>query len=160
MLLYHFTSRENLPRIRRTGLSLGAVHVSPGETLNAVWLTTKDSTDGHGLEHGGAFLTDDQRHEAREWGGEMPPRGTRFPKEGSIRITLELHSNDRDLHEWLPWARQHVAPDMMALLHPIGRNLHKAKSWRLYFGTIAPNAFVAIDEVAAAPRVIAAPAGL
>jgi hypothetical protein len=160
MLLYHFTSPENLPRIRRTGLSLGSVHVSPGETLNAVWLTTKSTADAHGLENGGAFLTADQREEARKWGGELPPHGTRFPKDGSIRITVEIHSNDRDLHEWLPWARQHVAPDMMALLHPIGSNLHRAKSWRLFFGTIAPNAFVAIDEVEVAPRMITAPAAV
>jgi len=156
MLYYHFTSPEKVARIRSTGLSLGAVHVSPGETLQAVWLTTRGDADAHGLENGGAFLTDEQRQEAREWAGEIPRREARLAKDGSIRITVELHSNDRDLHEWLPWARQHVASDMMALLHPVGSSLHMAKSWRLYFGTIPPSAIVAIDRVAAGPPVLSA----
>jgi hypothetical protein len=153
MLLYHFTSPASFQKIRIAALSVGAVHVSPGQTVNAIWLTTRGEGDAHGLRQGGAFLTDDERREAREWGGELPPKSMRHAKDASIRISVEIDTNDRYLHEWLPWARKNVAPDMMALLHPIGSNLHIAKSWRLYFGSISPSRFVAVDKVSDVSRI-------
>ena len=147
MLLYHFTSRERVSGIRTGGLRLGTVPVSATKALQAVWLTSRGDDGAHGLEAGGPLMSEEQRHETFQWTGDRPPPGARLPKEASVRITVDIHSNDRDLHEWLPWARQHVAPDTMALLHPVGSSLHKAKSWRLYFGWIPPERFVTIEEV-------------
>src|SRR5687767_2103361 len=119
MLLYHFTSTQCLPRIRESGLSRGLVPASPGSGLNGVWLTTDAGPGGHGLEAGGAMMTDDQRRQALEWSGVLPPRGARFPKPAEVRITVELEPNDRNLHIWLAWARQHLAPESLAQLHPV-----------------------------------------
>lgn len=148
MLLYHFTSRDNLRSILRTGLSRGVVPVSSEQRLNAVWLTADAGPGGHGLESGGDFMTDLDRREAYEWTGVMPPPGARFPKSAEVRITVDLPPGDRNLHEWLPWARRQVEPEWLAFLHPVaGGNLKRAKSWRLYFGTVQPEAFLAVDEL-------------
>jgi len=156
VFLYHFTSRAHLPAIEQKGLAFGVVHVSASERRNAVWLTTDPGANGHGLEAGGAFMSDAERREAREWSGVMPPPGARFPKNADVRISVELEPNDPHLHEWLPWARRHLDPDWMAHLHPIASGtLKKAKTWRLYFGLIPPTAFVALDELTAAPAVVA-----
>lgn len=147
MQLYHFTSRENLRSILRSGLDRGIVHVSNKSRLSAVWLTTDPGPNGHGLEWGGEFMTDLDRREAGHWSGTLPPPGARFPKEANVRITIELEPGDRNVHEWLPWARRQLTPDWLAYLHPVaGGNLNKAKTWRLYFGTIAPAAFARVEE--------------
>ena len=151
MLLHHFTSRDHLRGIKVAGLTRGAVHVSPTQRLNAVWLTT-DGGNGHGLEAGGAFMSDEDRREAMEWTGVMPPPGSRFPKLPEVRITVELDPADRDLHEWLPWARRHMQPDWLAHLHPVASfNLKKAKNWRIYTGVIPPEAIVGIEELERQP---------
>ena len=158
MLLYHFTSEAALRQIREGGLSRGAVTTSPATTLNAVWLTTNPGPDGHGLESGGAVMTEAQREQAWEWSGVWPPPGARLPKEASVRITVDLDPTDRDLHEWLAWARRNVSPETFAELHPVASPIHrKAKSWRLYFGVIPASDFVAVD-IAAQPMP-ATPAG-
>jgi len=155
VLLYHFTSRDNLRTIRMAGLTRGTVHLSPHEQLNAVWLTASAACTSHGLEAGGAFMSDAERREALEWTGALPPPGARFPKNAEICITVELEPNDRNLHDWLPWARRHLSPDWLAHLHPIASgNLKKAKSWRLYFGIIPPDQFVHIEELEPAPQVV------
>ncbi len=155
MLLYHFTSRAHLPSIEQNGLTLGTVHVSARERRNAVWLTSDPGPTAHGLEGGGAFMSDAERQEAREWSGVMPPPGARFPKNADVRIAVELEPNDPHLHDWLPWARRHLDPEWMAHLHPIASGtLKKAKTWRLYFGVIPPSAFVTLHELAAAPEVV------
>ena len=149
MLLYHFTSRDLVRSIRQNGLSRGVVHLSAKEQANAVWLTTDPGPNGHGLEWGGDFMSDLDRREAGFWSGKIPPVGARFPKEGSVRITVDLPTGDRDLHEWLPWARRRLTQDWLAHLHPVaGGNLKKAKTWRLYFGVIPASAFVAVDDLA------------
>jgi hypothetical protein len=148
MLLYHFTTRDHVRSILQSGLTRGAVHTSAATQLNAVWLTTDPGPDGHGLEWGADFMSDLDRREAKHWSGKLPPPGARFPKEASVRITVALEAGDRNLHEWLPWARRQLKPDWMAYLHPVaGGNLRKAKTWRLYFGIIPPAAFAAVEEL-------------
>lgn len=156
MLLYHFTSTQSLPGIQSGGLSRGMVPVGPARGLNAVWLTTDPGLSGHGLQAGGAMMTDAQRLQAREWSGILPPPGSRYPKEASVRITVDLDPRDRNLHEWLPWARRHLSPEWLAQLHPVaGGNLRQAKTWRLYFGIIPAEDFVAVEK--AAPAATPAP---
>lgn len=147
MLLHHFTSRECLPLIHRTGLSRGSVPSAPGRDLNAVWLTADSGLSGHGLESGGAVMTDEQRWQAKDWSGAAPPPGSRFPKEASIRITVDLEEDDPSLHAWLGWAAEHLPPAVLSILHPAGsHSLRQARSWYLYFGTISPAAFVTVEE--------------
>jgi hypothetical protein len=155
MLLYHFTSKEALRHILAGGLSRGAVPTSATAALNAVWLSTDPGPDGHGLEAGGALMSDAQRQQTYEWTGVRPPPGARYPKDASVRIAVDLSPSDRNLHEWLPWARRALSPDWFAQLHPIaGGNLRKARTWRLYFGFIPASEFVAVDPVpAAAPPI-------
>jgi hypothetical protein len=148
MLLYHFTSRQCLRHILAGGLSCGRVPVSATASSNAVWLTTDPGPNGHGLEAGGTVMTEAHRQQAYEWTGVRPPPGARHAKEASVRITLDIDRADRNLHEWLPWARRHLAPDWFAELHPIASpNWRKAKTWRLYFGVIPADAFVAVEAV-------------
>jgi hypothetical protein len=91
-------------------------------------------------------MTDDQRQEGYRWSGVLPPPGARFPKDGPVRITVELDPRNPNLHEWLPWARRCISPEWMAQLHPIaGGNMQKAKTWRLFFGVIPAAAFLAVD---------------
>ena len=148
MRLYHFTTRDCIRPIRASGLNRGTVHLSATTELNAVWLTTDPGSRGHGLEGGGRFMTDEERHEAREWAGQVPPPGARFPKVANVRITVDLDSDDRALQEWLPWARRHLDFDWMTALHPVASGtLQKAKTWRLYLGVIPPERLVAIDSL-------------
>ena len=148
MRLYHFTTRDCLRGILAASLNRGTVHLSAASQLNAVWLTTDAGSSGHGLETGGRFMTDEERQEAREWAGDVPPPGARFPKIANVRITVDLDDDDRSLHEWLPWARRHLAFDWMTALHPVASGtLRKAKTWRLYLGIIPPERFAAIDSL-------------
>ena len=147
MILYHFTSRDCSSAIMRTGLSRGSVPLSPGKDLNAVWLTKDGSPSGHGLENGGAFMTDQQRQQAYEWSGVLPPEGARFPKEASMRLTVEIEDDDENLHPWLTWARRRLPAAMIPILHPVGSNsLRLARSWFIYTGVIPPSAIVSVDE--------------
>ncbi len=145
MLLYHFTSRHSLPSILEAGLLYGRVPLSSDRALNAVWLTSDPGPDGHGLEQGGRVMTDDERMQAKEWSAVLPPPGTRHAKEASVRITVQLSETDRNLHQWLPWARRNLPPDFLATIHPAGASLRQAKTWRLYSAAILPGDFVAVD---------------
>lgn len=147
MLLYHFTSRACFAEIMRTSLFRGSVPHSPGRDANAVWLTSDPGPFGHGLESGGPMMTEDQRQQAFEWSAVMPPPGTRFPKEADVRIEVEIPHDHENLHQWFPWARRRLPPELMALLHPIGSDsLIKARTWYLYFGAIAPSQFLSVEE--------------
>lgn len=153
MLLYHFTSRAHLRSIRASGLTRGEVHVARDRQLNAVWLTADGNSRGHGLETGGAFMTELDRREASKWTGKVPPEGSRLPKPADVRIAVEIDSADRNLHEWLPWARRHLDLEWLAQLQPVASfNLKKAKAWRIYTGIIPPEAFVAVEELEAEPE--------
>ncbi len=147
MRLYHFTSRTTLPAIQRTGLLHGSVPAARTGPLNAVWLTTDPGPDNHGLSQGGRFMTDDERREAQTWSGTMPPPGTRHSKDASARIAVDLAESDRDLHQWLSWARRNLTPEQLAAIHPVGASLSAAKTWRLYFGIILAAEFVAVDLI-------------
>jgi hypothetical protein len=147
MLLYHFTSRHGLPAILKNGLLYGRVPVSPDRAVNAIWLTSDPGPEGHGLEQGGRVMTDDERMQAQEWSAVLPPPGTRHAKEASVRITVELSETDRNLHQWLPWARRNLPPEFLAALYPPGASLRQAKTWRLYSAMILPGDFVAVDRL-------------
>lgn len=152
MLLYHFTSRQCLRHILAGGLSCGRVPVSRAISSNAVWLTTDPGANGHGLETGGAVMTEAHRQQAYEWTGIRPPPGARHAKDASVRITVDIDRSDRNLHDWLSWARGHLSPVWFAELHPIASpNWRKARTWRLYFGIIPVDAFAAVDEIAPPP---------
>jgi hypothetical protein len=146
MLLYHFTAHERLPGILDGGLSKGDVPINgpTGKGLNAVWLTTDSTSEGHGLGKSG-LMTDVDRHRIFQWKGEMPPEGTRWANKRAVRITVKLASQDRNLKEWLPWARRRLEPGWLAQLNESGGGSRKARTWRLYFGVIPPSAFVAVD---------------
>jgi hypothetical protein len=147
MLLYHFTSHQNLPSILAHGLGRGIVHTGPASRINGVWLTADCGPDGHGLESGGRFMSEAERQEAYEWSGVRPPPGARFAKKAEVRICVEVYGGDRNLVDWLPWARRHLPAEWLAQLHPIAsQSLRRAKSWRLYFGTIPPEAFVSVER--------------
>jgi hypothetical protein len=147
MILYHFTSRAASSSILRTGLSRGSVPLAPGKDLNAAWLTSDGGPIGHGLECGGAFMTEEQRQQAYEWSGVLPPEGARFPKDSSVRLTVEIADDDENLHRWLVWARLRLPAGMIPVLHPVGSNsLRQAKSWFIYTGLIPPQAIVSVDE--------------
>jgi hypothetical protein len=148
MPLYHFTSRDHLPSILQTGLCRGSIATSPATRVHAIWLTSDPGGDGHGLGSGGDFLTDDQRRQALEWSGLLPPEGARFAKPADLRLTVDIGPGDGNLHAWLPWARRNLSSEWLARLHPVAcANLHKAKSWWIYFGVIPPSALLAADPV-------------
>ena len=147
MLLYHFTSRNTLSAILRDGLLYGRVPVARDRAMNAIWLTSDPGPDGHGLSQGGRVMTEDERAQAKEWSGVLPPPGTRHAKEASVRITVQLSETDRSLHPWLPWARRNLPPDLLAAIHPAGASLRAAKTWRLYSAAILPGDFVAVDLI-------------
>jgi hypothetical protein len=145
MLLYHFTSRTNLPAILKAGLLYGRVPIAKDRALNAIWLTSDPGPDGHGLEQGGRLMTEDERLQAKEWSAVLPPPGARHAKEASARITVELSETDRNLHQWLPWARRKLPPEFLAAMYPAGAGLRAAKTWRLYSAVILPGDFLAVD---------------
>lgn len=153
MLLYHYTAHNRLPSIMEEGLRLGDVPVN-GPTaagLNAVWLTTDRDSDGHGLGAGARELTENERRFMLQWKGEMPPEGARWDNKRAVRITVKLSSSDRNLKDWLPWARKRLAPEWLAQLTGAAGGQRKAKTWKLYFGVIPPSAFVAVDVLEPAP---------
>jgi hypothetical protein len=145
MLLYHFTERRHLPAILRDGLLYGRVPVGPDRAVMAIWLTSDPGPDGRGLEQGGRVMTEDERLQAQEWSAVLPPPGTRHAKEASVRITVDLSETDRNLHQWLPWARRNLPPNFLAAMYPAGASLRQAKTWRLYSAAILPDDFVAVD---------------
>ena len=151
MLLFHFTSRHDLPQILDSGLNRGSVPFSATRSVNAVWLTSDPGPHGHGLEQGGPSMTDAQRVQAREWTGILPPPGTRMPKPAEVRIAVEVERSDPRLHDWLPWARRNLSAEWLRTLHPPGcASLRKAKTWRIYDGLISPDRIVAVEMVEAA----------
>ena len=151
MLLFHFTSRHDLPDILDSGLNRGSVPFSATRNVNAVWLTSDPGPNGHGLEQGGPFMTDAQRVQAKEWTGILPPPGTRMPKPAEVRIAVEVERSDPRLHDWLPWARRNLSAEWLRTLHPPGcASLRKAKTWRIYDGLIPPERIVAVEKVEAA----------
>lgn len=146
MILYHFTSRERLPIILESGLSKGEVPLNDRETLNAVNLTTDPSPHGHGLDHAGHVVTDDESARIFLRTDSLIPPGTVYINKKAVRITVKIPSSDRALKDYLPWARKHIEPNYLRRLIAVsGGGNAKAKTWKLYFGVIEPRAFVAVD---------------
>lgn len=146
MLLYHFTAHSRLASINDSGVSQGDVPVNGASSagINAVWLTTDPSPEGNGLGEA-REMTDAERYQIFHWKGAMPDAGTRWENKRAVRITVKLPSSDPRLKDWLPWARKRLNPAWLAGLAASGGGTRKARAWKLYFGTIPPSAFVAVD---------------
>lgn len=146
MLLYHFTAHSRLASIMEGGLSKGDVPVNgpdaPG--VHAVWLTADPSPEGNGLGEA-REMTEAERWQIFRWRGELPEPGTQWENKRAVRITVKLPSADPRLKDWLPWARKRVDPTWLSQLTVTGGGTRKARRWKLYFGTIPPSAFTAVD---------------
>lgn len=146
MLLYHFTSHRHLPRIMEEGLTKGEAPLSDTEWLNAVNLTTDSRPEGHGLDGAFHVWTAEESAAAFLRAGVRITPGAVSVNKRAVRITLKLPSKDRNLKDWLPWARKRLAPAYLKrLVAAAGGGMRKAKTWKLYFGIIPPSAFVAVD---------------
>lgn len=136
MLLYHFTSHAGLASILEDGLSQGDVPTNGPESqgLNAVWLTTDSTSDGHGLGDAGV-MTDEERHRIFRWKGQMPPEGSMWLNKRAVRITVKLPASDRNLKDWLPWARKRLDA---AWLGQLNKSRDGARCYRME--TLSENA--------------------
>jgi len=143
MILYHFTCVEYLESIRREGLNRGDVPTrfkGPLFETTAVWFTTDPKPEGHGL-YEAKILTDEDRRSYLEVFGDLPAEGSRYFNKKAVRITVIIPSNDRRLVRWLTWGHKHCEPGLYDALSKGNRH----KTWWLYFGTVAPDQFCAID---------------
>lgn len=112
MQLYHFTSSANLRGIHKFGLTVGDV-VTDFDKLEgriAVWLTSCETAEGHGL------------------GGSVVDK-TEF------RLTVEVPEDDR-LVRWVEWAQSNVEEQTrQRLIAAGGQNF---QTWYLFFGWLPP----------------------
>jgi len=145
MILYHFTAHARLEAILREGLNRGEAPISDRQALNAVNLTTSSDPFGHGLDNSGKVLSDDDCARLFLATGQRVAPGTVYANKRAVRIAVKIPSSDRALKQWLPWARKHVEPEFLARLHRAAGSEPKFKTWWLYFGTVPPSAFVAVD---------------
>jgi hypothetical protein len=106
------------------------------------WLTT-DRTPSHGVGGVERPLTDEERFAVLMTDGWMPPKGAVWPNKHAVRITVLIPRSDRKLHHWPAWGRKRLAPEWYATLDRSGGG--KSKTWWIYFGTIPPSSFRAID---------------
>jgi hypothetical protein len=150
MILYHFTCYEHMESILRDGLNRGDVPtrlLGPLSETNAVWLTTQQDPQGCGLSVSSHVLTEAERQEHFEAVGVMPPEGARYADKTAVRIKVMIPSTDRCLKRWLTFGRKHCEPGLYDIL--VRADGHSHKSWWLYFGTIAPSQFQAVDYLKA-----------
>lgn len=146
MLLYHFTAQSCLPGIMAEGLTRGEAPLSDSEWLNAVNLTTDPEPSGHGLDRGGHVWTAEECAKLYLASGTRIEPGTVNANKRAVRITVKLPSSDRNLKDWLPWARKRLSPGYLnRLIGAAGGGMRKARTWKLYFGVIPPSAFVVVD---------------
>lgn len=119
--------------------------MSAHRVVQAVNLTTDPDPAGHRLDQGGHVVTAEEAATYALNGFDMP-EGTRFLEKRAIRIRVKVPTNDRRLKRWQPWARKNCEPGYPdELAAAAGLNGRKVKSWWLYFGTVPPEAFLAID---------------
>jgi hypothetical protein len=138
---YHYTSSERLASIAEWGLWKGEVPVAPDKLLNAVWLTTDDSPDGHGLGEPRSLTREEK---ARK--GLPAEADVRWPNKREARLALRISSADRRLERWSRFASRAVSPAWRAALEKAGGGQSKANSWYLYWGAVPPEWIVeAID---------------
>ena len=125
MILYHFTSTHHLPGILKEGLTTGDVPVTPqGVGDVAVWFTERDMSDGNGLT--------------------LPPGSPlrMTVDKTEVRIRVKILTTDRALKKWPQWGPKRLERWWYDRLNKVGGHY---KSWWLYFGTISPERFEAIE---------------
>lgn len=146
MILYHYTAREYLGNIARTGLCRGEVPVTPhaADCLNAVWLTTDPSPSGHGLTDGRPLT----EAEKRSLGAPLDAP-LRFPNKRAIQFRVIIPTSDRRLIHWPKWGKGRLTQEWYNTLDRTGGG--KSRSWWLYWGTIAPSMLQATDLETGAP---------
>lgn len=134
MNLYHFTAHEHWPSILREGLSRGGVPVTPTTGLNAIWLTSDASPDGHGLSSGEVIAADVAARASVWTSGE----GLRTYDKRALRLLVNVPRGDRRLIRWRPWARKNLEVDWLAALEKAAGGSAKARTWFLFWGVIPP----------------------
>lgn len=143
MILYHYTAIELLSAIEREGLTKGEVAITPYDLENAVWLTTDQQSDGHGLTDGGFIPEAEHADLERRVGHELSPIVR--PDKRRVRIAVTIPSHDRKLKPWLPYADRRLTKEWLECLTKSGGGKAKAETWRIYLGTIPPARFRSIE---------------
>lgn len=145
MIYFHFTSHFHLRTILTEGLTKGEVPMSATHCLNAVWLTSDKSADGHGLSSGEEItLTPMQK---RMFGiADDVPDTLKTENKRAVRISVKVPRGDRHIEPWLHFARRRLEPKWLDALHKTGGN--KERTWFLYWGEIPPSWFLAVDHLA------------
>ena len=147
MILYHYTTHRYLAAIMEQGLTRGEVPISDKEWLNGVNLTTSPEPSGHGLQDGWEVITEAVAAKYAAKGINVRV-GTAFPDKREVRIKVKIPSSDRNLQQWLPWARKHVPHDYIErLINSSHANPRAARSWFIYWGVVPPSAFLAVDHL-------------
>ena len=157
MILYHFTSANRLPTIKRKGLvPQRGDHMTSG--IDRVWLTTQPDLSVTPREsewlakHGGLnvmefdgegfkpprtwFLTHSliRKRVGRHWVHEYRER------KPLRRITVNVRKNDHKLHRYTTWAgrpRDDIQDHRSATF---------ARLWYVFLGTIPPEQILSIDS--------------
>lgn len=138
MRFYHFTAEENLRGIAAEGLRFGDVPTSPTDGVQAVWLTTSPDSAGHGLPRVSRVMTEAERAMQQARLGVPVPAGLFWPDKQRFRFSIDLEP-DLALAQWSEWAVLRGIPrSWRKTLERAGGR--QAKTWWLYFGTIAPEA--------------------
>ena len=146
MKLYHFTYEEALPSILAEGLYRGEIPLSRTTIMpeSAVWLTTDQTPDGHGLGYAHARVATPELAAAYK-----VPVGTtlHFPDKKKIRIQVDFKtSKARGLHKWLDFAKKEkIDRDWLKRLHAGAGDNPRPNTWWLYLGTLPPQTFQAIE---------------
>jgi len=142
MILYHYTAVEYLDAIRREGLTLGDIPISPTEAQNAVWLTTSRDSAGHGLTEERQLTI----HEKRLLGHPIDS-DKRFPNKRRIRIAVRILASDKRLVKWRIWSAKRIDAKWRKRLEDTAGGAEKAKTWWLYWDTISPSQFVEVVDL-------------
>jgi hypothetical protein len=155
MIFHHFTSAEFLDEIMAEGLRLGDVPLSATEACNAVWLTTDRNPEGHGLSEAGMLSEHEIQTIAKIKGIPLSrmPRKLGTLNKRAVRITIKIPTTDRALFHWPRWGRKRLDPDWYDTLNRTGSR--KANSWWIYFGTIPPDRFLAVEGLVVADKAAA-----
>jgi len=91
----------------------------------------------------GHVLTEAERQMHFKAFGVMPREGTRYPDKTAVRIKVVIPSADRNLKRWLTFGHKHCEAGLYDSL--VRADGHAHRSWWLYFGTITPDQFRAVD---------------
>jgi hypothetical protein len=146
MLLYHYTAHECWPSITREGINKGEVALGPHDWLNAVWLTSDRSTDGHGLSGGCPVTPEDAQFLRLPWTDDLV-----WPNTRAVRLTVKVPHGDRSLVSWKSWANKHVCPKWRKPYEEAGGGRAKAKTWFIYWGVVPPAWIVQKEDLLPPP---------